>query len=597
MRVVYKKQRKPFLKSVCGLFLSAALLLAGCAPDLDADPAAPESQPVPMGRYAETEITPAVEGLELDWTLCLLPQPGGVIDYYVTSPATESAGNVSKLHHLRSEDNGQTWEERPIPWLSEINKICGYEGGDPWFMDARNGTLYCVFPDTKSHMRLFTVSEEGAVAEVRITLWQRIADTIIETFRVTEGGRIGVGYFDERAVLYTPDGKKHMDRETIWGETVAFEDDVIYGWDGNNLSVDKLKASKSLEFPEIISAYQPRFEAAGGNLYILSNNGVYTYNDDSSVFEILMKGSYYQFGSPDCTVRDFRYEPEADQFYVALSTGDNGPQRLFRYEYDPYGYDSTAPLPPQEQLSIFSVRYIENVNVAIQNFKMHYRNVDVQYINSWNQSGGSEEEFVAALESELVRSEGPDVILLDRMDAPGLVDQGLFLPLSPPEGCFGNVLDAYRRGDNYYALPARFDADLPCQASIDGLFWEGNLPGRPRREPDDASPAPQEGRYMPLLVAAVNAHCENEETARAFVASLFTEKEQKRDFRYGFPVHKTTFLQTAEQRIIRLAIEDGLRPVNIRVTLEPGLTERCEALTRMTVTPPDSEGPSAPESP
>lgn len=574
------KRREGFLKSV-GAFLLCGCLLAGCAAGQEK---APQDPPVAVGRYVETEITPALDGVELDMTHCLAPHPDGTIDYFAESPMEDSPDFRSTLYHLRSGDNGQTWEQVPTPWLNEMNQRCGYEDNDavPWFIGLDNRTLYCVFADGDQHMRLFT-SEDNSVSEVAMEAWQSKETVIVDNFSVTEGGQLGVRYFDERKALYTNEGKPILEDNIPSGAAAAFADDTIYSFDENVLSaMTPNNAPKTIPLPQ--NVYEPRIHFAGGTLYLICKSGIYTFNEKTSVFEILMKGPRYQYGNPNCSINDFRYEPETDQFFVALSAED-GRQRIFRYAFDP-----SQPLLPQEQLSIFSIWHNEALERSILDFQTSFPNVEVAYTDTWSGGNRGEEEAAAALKAELAQGKGPDVILLDRMDVDHLVDQGFFLPLTPPEGCFDNVLAAFRKEAGYMALPARFDADLSCRAAIGDSSWEGVLSGKTRYDFDDPTQTPAEGRYFPMMIVAVNANSENQEMAQAFAANLFSEKSQEDESAIGFPVLKSAFIKSAENLAFYNAMEEGLEPAqNIQVVLEPGLPEQCAALTRMEVIPSQLE--------
>lgn len=564
-------------KGLCVLL--SLLLLAACAPA-----GAPQAPEMPMGRYVEEEIAPR-ESRDFDMPVLLAPHPDGTVDYIELEIPEGDLENERVLRHYRSPDAGQTWETVETPWLRELNERCGWdEEVWPLSMDMHDGVLYCFMNDAAHHPRLFLVAADGSVTERQIQKWNKTTEASIEKIRVTESGQIGVTYRLPKAgtALYDGQtGKPLLQNYGVSAVDSTFADDTIYGINERKLEIRWVDGGgRELELPH---AYELVLDARGDELYVLTREGVNRLGKNKSVFETMMKGSYYQYSAPDCIVDQFRYEPATDCFYLSAAFGD-GSRKLFRYSFD-----RTIPLLPEKQLSIFSLRGSDTVQRAILEFQRQRPEVAVQYINGWSHSV-TEAEATAMMISGMEQGQGPDVLLLDDLDAEQLLNGELLLPLSPPEGCFDNILASFRFGDDLLALPARFDASLPCSADVNGQPWEGVFTGCERY--DGMALVPGENEFRPLVNVAVSAGCREPEIARAFVNTMFSQEVQRNDYREGFPVLKAAFEEYAREwlrPVLDSSVNDRVNHTFSEITLEPGLAERCAALTKIAAAPPAAE--------
>ena len=78
-----------------------------------------------------------------------------------------------------------------------------------------------------------------------------------------------------------------------------------------------------------------------------------------------------------------------------------------------------------------------------------------------------EQNGVDALNAQLLAGEGPDILLLDGLPVQTYIDKGILVDLSDiasecckKEGCYKNVIEAYKQKDGVWAIPMRFQVPM-----------------------------------------------------------------------------------------------------------------------------------------
>lgn len=233
---------------------------------------------------------------------------------------------------------------------------------------------------------------------------------------------------------------------------------------------------------------------------------------------------------------------------------------------------SAAPEPEQNQLTVFSLGESGTVRRAVIEFQKENPAMTVRY-QIGDQSPLPREETLRALRNELEKGRGPDVLILDGMDA-AVYEGRLTDPGTPDPQCFPNIVEAGRRDGKQYAIPMRFLPPLSVevlgdtyssQGTPDGAdalrellltAWSPSVNNAPDKPLERELAVSATGTIQPTLFTAVTDG-PRQEQARRFVAGMMTEFVQQGDFREGLPVRMDVFAEIVEapSSHIRLATD------------------------------------------
>ena len=193
-----------------------------------------------------------------------------------------------------------------------------------------------------------------------------------------------------------------------------------------------------------------------GILYV-SKKGIYVYNLGGSVVEQLLSEGYLTGISSKTELMDV--ETDADgNIYLAVSDrySDNPTGMLLKY-----GYDKEQEAVPGTELDIYMLKRDTHMEQMISLFQKEYPDISVTV-----QEGMTGEDGVTAtdamknLNTEIMSGEGPDVLLMDNLDAENYIERGMLEDISgimEKAGILENIQKAYEEEDgSIYCMPVRF---------------------------------------------------------------------------------------------------------------------------------------------
>ena len=152
-------------------------------------------------------------------------------------------------------------------------------------------------------------------------------------------------------------------------------------------------------------------------------------------------------------------ETDADgNIYLAVSDrySDNPTGMLLKY-----GYDKEQEAVPGTELDIYMLKRDTHMEQMISLFQKEYPDISVTV-----QEGMTGEDGVTAtdamknLNTEIMSGEGPDVLLMDNLDAENYIERGMLEDISgimEKAGILENIQKAYEEEDgSIYCMPVRF---------------------------------------------------------------------------------------------------------------------------------------------
>lgn len=496
--------KKTAVSKTLALFLSAALLFAGCGKtggeqESVGDMAGGGDKT--MGRYVEEEIGKPEE----------MERNGGIVRL---ADGTLQIFDFNQGPFV-SQDEGKTWTKKYDDWSGMV--------GEGYFMNAaaaKDGSLFLVYstydavsseegeeasqeeesdaerseqPDTEpaetedtevqvEESDMFTidchymfVSPEGETREIMLPFDMDNYELITNCWYTPDGRLLasqGGAIYEinqedgSLTVLFETDG----DADTAcFSDTqmVAFTNTKAYRFDlvkGELLEQDE-------ELDKFISGLTNNGEKGvywtSGNysflvamdkdntLYLACQDGLYQCTAGESPKQLL-QGTLCSMGDPSNGKYGMLVE-DGPVFLVLFSSG------LSRFTYD-----ETMPATPDKELKVYSLKKDQTLQQAVSAYQKAHQDVFVKYeVGMSGENGLTAEDAIKALNTEIMAGNGPDVIMLDGLPIESYLAKGMLADLSEnlktveeKEEFFDNITRVFEQDGKIYAIPTRFRIPL-----------------------------------------------------------------------------------------------------------------------------------------
>ncbi len=481
------------LRKVTAVALCAILLcvtLAGCGTN-----ATLPAEKKPMGAYVEESITPPglqgiVSGL---WT-----SDNGIdcLTMYADTASQENGNTLAKYELFHSDDQGKSWSVADTQWIDAL------DGSLSKLSLAPGGSLFAL-TDTQASMEAWH-RKDGATQRIEIEAFKAAAATgatiIPNRFEALGEDRFFISYMLVSSNGGSASSEETKDSETTQDSSQAVQTAeasvavstsmpksyaAIYHLDGTLVRQLELPSAplgigvgdKSILFVDY-SGTIARIDAVTGedlpqgtqklsldsfslamdvdadsHLYLADTKGLVRVPAGGSLFETVLEGSMYSFGSPAYGIDSLRCLANGD-FVMALSDA-NGSSKLFRYYYD----ESVSSIPEYE-LTVWSLRDNPTARAAITLFHSQNKDTRINYEVAITDRAAEPniDGLLRTLNTELLSGSGPDVLILDGVDYQSYQQKGMLADLSQTvdtSGMYANLLSPFQEQDGLFVLPAK----------------------------------------------------------------------------------------------------------------------------------------------
>ncbi len=455
---------------LCILAVAASI---GCGKtDQPAAPGAAASvdiQPVASGRYVEDEIDlPLPEGVSRQMILGVCRLSGALTAFTAAYFEEGDAWGFRYYRHTLAADG--TVATADETWLNELAPLGGNE---MHVSSAPDGTLYMYFSDYDEHDRQqahVLVSRDngasgtaltggGVAAMGTITSLGVLADGSLATANFYDGSLLLLDSSGNRITDLTSGNRGQVSACAADGGSVAFAAAGI-----GAVSVYRQAEQTYADFPFAFSEHSaPQLAMSpDGAVFLADSTGLYRHAADGTIWEQLVDGSTSTLGLPN--------------FYAAFLTAEEGGAYPTLYVSDlsrllVYRFDPAAVASADKELTVFSLTDNDTVRQAIVAFSRQRPDVRVTYtVAMAGASGGTEQDYIKALNTELLAGTGPDILILDGLPIDSYMEKDVLLDLSDAvagaEAGLANILSAYESDGRLYAVPTGFT--LPLAVSPKG---------------------------------------------------------------------------------------------------------------------------------
>lgn len=406
----------------------------------------------PMGRYVEEEITmPDAVVKKEEIAYRCMKNPEGNMEILVV--------NAYENKYYIYDYNGESWEKKNTDLLNEASSL-KYLYNISYGAD---GSMYALYVGT---------DEKGNRIDIKMIK----ADGSIETVEIEDySGKIPSG---NTPVAFLESGEKntyftigfsnvniYKDGENIYSFEVgsfsyACSQDQIMVLNGystkiqiRDINTGKLVDESDIQDNTVPSAFTTDDQ---GNWYMVSEKGLYRVAKNGNIWERVIDGTIMMMNDPtQCIVSVVT--GNNDDFYI-MYEGTEGNCSIYHYYYD-----KDMPVTPSTALTIVSLNEIPTIRTAIVQFQKDNPEIKIDYqIGLQEDTTMEKQDYIKKLNTELLAGEGPDILLLDGMNAEAYVEKGVLAdlgdivnPLLDNGELLDQIISNYKNDDKIYYCPVR----------------------------------------------------------------------------------------------------------------------------------------------
>ncbi len=438
------------LKKIIATFLVFTLLLScyGCS-----KPSGQRASIESKGRYMEDKISLPLPDDATQQALIGMNATANGMEYFtMSSSGTEGSYHTFYYRHTIADDGSIS--TTPEKWLED----CAPQSGNQLsLVRAADGTLYFTFGDydenSKAQNHIFVSRDDGQTCFELKGNGIGVCSMIL-ALAPLDDGRIAVQDMDGSVLLLDAEGNlaDELGAGAYNGGIAAYGNKVaVLAPSGKAVRVYDLTSGESVDWDIDIpedSASKMEF-SDDGTLYLACPSGLYSHTPDGTIWEIFVDGDTTNLGIPSFYISYLAViRGEKDVIYVA--DYEDG---LYRYAYDP----EAAQIASME-LDVFSLVENDMVRHAMVAFNRQRSDVKVKYtVASDLAGGGTNADYIKALNTGLLAGDGPDVIILDGLPLDSYIEKGVLADIgevvSSADAMLPNIRQAYEENGVLYAIP------------------------------------------------------------------------------------------------------------------------------------------------
>lgn len=387
---------------------------------------------------------------------------------------------------LKSRDDGQTWEVTELDSADYSDVAIAGDGTVALLPYTENGIVkiqifdtdgnkseveaevgaaedgdenYLCCADFDSEKRLIVLDLRGNVYAIDLTDGSlgkpfETDDAWISYFKIV--GTKCIAVTDGKILIFDTATGEKTGEDAVLGGLVAEDENLVNRHSDSGLPV-----------------YFAEAEDENGIL-VADYKGVYHSTFGASVSEQLIAGDQTSLGVMGTVIYGV-YMQDANHIFVAL---DNGMESAIYC----YTYDASAQTTASRELTVYALEDTITLRQAVNIFQIDHPDIYVNFeIGMSGEDGVTAGDALAALSTDIMAGNGPDVLILDGMPVDSYIEKGILTDIrdvvnevEDEDGLLTNIVTDNTRSDKIYAIPSRIlvtliDADESTAKKSDTL--------------------------------------------------------------------------------------------------------------------------------
>lgn len=442
------------------------------------------TQNATKGRYIESQIT-LPEEIDKEATIQLSKKNGMPFLYVIYNEEKPS------ITGYQFNSDG-TWAESTPEWLKDTNLPIK----NPYSVEvledgAGNGYLYYSESMEEGTKGNILRTKDGKTYEaLAVEGWDKKDSEMGIYFapdkvHVMEDGTIAAIFPRGEIKIYNKDDQKEIKNQenTIYCNTILNDvnNQLILGQIDPNYNmvsidiIDIANKDNNTSYPiksTLSNNYSYLDVDENKDLVLCNADGVHIMEKGGTLWQTIIDGTLTSLTMHSLWSTGFVAGSD-NNYYILYNSTTEG------YQFMKYAYDKTVDTIPSTELTIYSLKENPVLRQAAAVFQQKNKDVKVTvHIAMTNEEYEAadytiKQDYIRALNTELLAGGGPDILVLDGLPADSFVEKGILtdmsdivMPMVQKEELFPNMIEDYITDDKVYRVPTRFQLHLLFSRSI-----------------------------------------------------------------------------------------------------------------------------------
>ncbi len=469
------------MKKVFAGLLVFVLLLTGCSTKEEKNVSSSSIK----GRYVEMDVS-LPEEFDKSTVLQLTKKNGMPFLY-----AFSSEGALTITGYQMNNDG--SWSEDTSEWLKSdsLLKASFYE---PEVFEDANGNQFLYYFDLEEDTlkaNLFRSTDGTTYDTISPEGWNELypeSDNYYITPRkvtVLEDGTLAALFSDGELSFYNKENfsKQKSITGQYYVETIMAPADksLILGQTDNHENLVSIDIYDTTTYNKTSYPYQSDFKGYTYTYFDMNDKkemalcdtgGIHVLEEGTSTWQTIVDGTLTSLSMS--TMWTTGFVSGSDNNYYILYSSNNG------YSLMKYSYDKSVDTVPSTELTIYSLKENATLRQAAAVFHKTHPDVKINFTiamtdDEYRKADRTvKEDYIRALNTELLAGNGPDILVLNELPADSFVEKGVLTdisdiiqPMIDKGELYPDIMKSYIRDDKIYCVPARFNLQLLCGRTSD----------------------------------------------------------------------------------------------------------------------------------
>ncbi|WP_097015439.1 extracellular solute-binding protein [Anaerocolumna aminovalerica] len=465
------------MKKVFAGLLVFVLLLTGCSTKKEEKNVSSSNI---KGRYVETDVS-LPEEFDKSTVLQLTKKNGMPFLYAFSS---EDALTITGYQM----NNDGSWTEDTPEWLQSDSLLKAYLY-EPEVFEDTNGNQFLYYLDIEEDSykaNLFRSTDGTTYDIISPEGWNELypeSDNYYITPRkvtVMEDGTLAALFSDGEISFY--DKVNFLKQKSITGqyyvETIltAADKSLILGQTDNHENLVSIDVYDTTTYNKTSYPYQSDFKGYTSTYFDINDKkemalcdtgGIHVLEEGTSTWQTIVDGTLTSLSMS--TMWTMGFVSGSDSNYYILYNSKNGCSLM------KYSYDKSVDTVPSTELTIYSLKESATLRQAAAVFHKTYPDVKINFTIAMTDDEyrkadrTAKEDYIRALNTELLAGNGPDILVLNELPADSFVEKGVLTdisdiiqPMIDKGELYPDIMKNYIKDDKIYYVPARFNLQLLC---------------------------------------------------------------------------------------------------------------------------------------
>lgn len=378
------------------------------------------------------------------------------------------ASNNNKLKYFISENNGESWQDKNLDILNDIDN----EVNDACI--SKDNNIVITYKNKEGKYKSSILYSDGKLEELNIDHSSAKGDVPYNLIKFASNGDI---------LLY--DGDKNIKQINLKDKTIKnnfnFEytgltttvENKIVNYNKDYIEYYSLDSGKKIDSVknkmDIKSIYSD--DIYSNSLFFINSDGVNKYKIENNNDKFIIEASKTSFGNSNLSPLYFSQVGENEYLCIFMKQEKNG----FKYYLKKY-FLSNLEVNNNESIRVYSLYENSLMKQIISKYNLENSTQSINYeFGLSEEESDKEADEIKRLNTELMAGKGPDILVLDGLPYISYMEKGILENMDDiineyidENSLFNNIIQYYN-DSGYYALPLRFNIPIIVGKNIENV--------------------------------------------------------------------------------------------------------------------------------